>query len=211
MVLGWFLGNSRKNEIEIVKEEIKNSFSGVKVDIDKISQWVTHLNNQDVTREGHISSVREELATVKNDISELRDLVSGLTNDVSERVFTTPVQRQRKQTTVESVQTDVQTPVQTANFYGISNLSVTERAIIWLLANSELKLSYEDIAAMLGKTKSTIRGQINSIRQKSEGLIVESMEKNGKKRVYMSEEIKEKMLKKAKVSVRRGKKVRKSG
>ena len=207
--MNWFFGNSRKNEIEIVKEEIKNSFSHVKLDIDKISQWVTHLHGQDLTRERDFSSIKEDLSSMKNEIFELRDLVSSITGEASKGLFTTPLNSRRKQTTVDSVQTPVQTPVQTANFYGISNLSVTERAIVWLLANSELKLSYDDIAAMLGKTKSTIRGQINSIKQKSEGLIFEGIEKNGMKRVYMPQEIKEKILKKTKVSVRKGQKGKK--
>ena len=69
-----------------------------------------------------------------------------------------------------------------------------------------MKLSYHDLAAMLGKEKSTIRGQVNSIRQKSEGLIKEQVEENGKKRVYIPEEIKEKMLKKTKVRVKKNKK-----
>ena len=77
--------------------------------------------------------------------------------------------------------------------------------------NNDLKLSYEDLAAMLGKTKSTIRGQINSIKQKSEGVIEEYTEKNGKKRVYIPEETKEKLLKKAKVRVQIDKKGSKRG
>jgi hypothetical protein len=92
------------------------------------------------------------------------------------------------------------------NFYGFSNLTATERAIIWVLANSELKLSYDDLAAMLGKERSTIRGQINRIKQKSEGIIQEIVEGNGKKRVFIPEDIKEKMLKKSKVRVRIDKK-----
>lgn len=209
MVFNWIFRKPQNNEVEIVKEEIKNSFSHVRTDMDKISQWVTHLHGQDLNRENDVSSIKEELSSVKSDISELKDLVSSLTGEMSERVFTTPINSKRKQTAVEGVQTGVQTPVQTANFYGISNLSVTERAIVWLLANSELKLSYDDIAAMLGKTKSTVRGQINSVRQKSEGLILEAVEKNGMKRVYMPEEVKEKMLKKVKVSVRKGQKAKK--
>jgi hypothetical protein len=67
-----------------------------------------------------------------------------------------------------------------------------------------MKLSYDDLAAMLQKERSTIRGQINTIRQKSEGLIEESIEKNGKKRVFIPEEIKEKLIKKQKVRVKRG-------
>jgi hypothetical protein len=62
-----------------------------------------------------------------------------------------------------------------------------------------MKLSYEDLAAMLGKRKSTIRGQVNSIRQKSEGLIEEIVGENNKKRVYIPEKNKEILLKTRKV------------
>ena len=78
---------------------------------------------------------------------------------------------------------------------------MTERAILWILLNSDMRLGYEDLSTILGKEKSTIRGQINSIKSKSEGLIEESIERNGKKRVFIPEEIKEKMLKKQKVRV----------
>ncbi|MCK5044063.1 hypothetical protein KAR52_03620 [Candidatus Pacearchaeota archaeon] len=64
-----------------------------------------------------------------------------------------------------------------------------------------MKLSYDDLSAILGKERSTIRGQINVIKQKSESLIEELIEQNGKKRIYIPEEIKEKMLKKSKVRV----------
>ena len=209
MVFNWFFGNSRKNEINDIKNDVKNSFSSVKTDIDKLSQWVNHFHNKHNSHENDFNKIKEDLSTMKKEIFELKDLVSSLNEDVSNRVFKTAVGRLNKQTAVYAVQTPVQTPVQTGNFYGISNLSITERAIVWLLANSELKLSYEDISAMLGKTKSTIRGQINSIRQKSGGLITEVNEKNGKKRVYMPEEIKEKVLKKAKVRVKDDKKAKK--
>ena len=72
-----------------------------------------------------------------------------------------------------------------------------------------MKLSYEDIAAVLGKEKTTIRGQINTIKQKSNGLIQEIIEKNGKKRIFIPKEIKEKILKKQKVSVKKKKKTEK--
>ena len=121
---------------------------------------------------------------------------------VSKQVFKTPTAVEGKQTAVYAVQTGVQTGVQTPNF---ENFSVTERAILWLLLNYEEKLSYDDLAAMTGKEKSTIRGQINTIKAKSEGLIEEVVEKNGKKRVFIPEEMKEKLLKKAKVRVKKSK------
>ena len=58
-----------------------------------------------------------------------------------------------------------------------------------------MKLSYEDLAAMLGKRKTTVRGQINAIKQKNEGLIEEIVGENNKKRVYIPEKIKEMLLK----------------
>ena len=69
-----------------------------------------------------------------------------------------------------------------------------------------MKLSYDDIGAIMGKERSTIRTQINGIKQKSENIIKEMIEKNGKKRVFIPEEIKEKLLKKSKVRVKSRKK-----
>jgi len=68
-----------------------------------------------------------------------------------------------------------------------------------------MKLSYEDLSAMMGKSKATIRGQINSIKQKSEGLIEEQISENNKKRVFIPEEMREILLKTRKVSAKRGK------
>jgi len=78
---------------------------------------------------------------------------------------------------------------------------------LFLLLNTDMKLSYDDISAMLNKEKSTIRGQINAIKSKSESLIEEIVEKNGKKRIYIPENMKEKLLKKQKVRLKnKGKK-----
>jgi len=62
-----------------------------------------------------------------------------------------------------------------------------------------MKLSYEDIAVLLGKNVSTIRGQINSIKQKSgEGLISEILERSGRKRYFIDEKVKSTIFKKVK-------------
>jgi chromosome segregation and condensation protein ScpB len=77
-----------------------------------------------------------------------------------------------------------------------------ERAIVWALLNSEMKLSYEDLAALLGKDKSTIRGQINTIKQKNEGIIMEVRESNGKKRLYIPDEVRSMIIKSVKVKIK---------
>ena len=85
-------------------------------------------------------------------------------------------------------------------------------ALLWALlnANDGMKLSYDDLAALLGKNKSTIRGQINAIKQKNEGLIEEIRESNGKKRLYIPEKAKNFLLKSVKVRVKSNKKSQKA-
>jgi predicted transcriptional regulator len=117
--------------------------------------------------------------------------------------FKTNQRMLNKQTDVYTVQTSVQTDVQTPN---LSNFSITERAILFILLNTDMKLSYDDLSSMLNKEKSTIRGQINTIKSKSESLIEEIIEKNGKKRIFIPEKIKEKLLKKQKVRIKDTKK-----
>jgi hypothetical protein len=58
---------------------------------------------------------------------------------------------------------------------------------------------------ILGKDKSTIRGQINNIKQKNPGLIEELRELNGKKRLYISVVNKKEMVKSVKVRVKKEK------
>ncbi len=201
----WLFGSRYKK----LEEKTQEGFNSVKKDIEVIGKWVKHLDFKDKQVFDVINSLKEELSTMKDDIEGLRegvDLLSGMGKD--KQVF----EKKHvlgKQTAVEAVENGVQTAVQTANFYDIlRGLTSNERLVILTLLNSDMKLSYEDLAMLLGKERSTIRGQINSIRQKSEGLIEEITEKNGKKRVYIPEEIKEKLSKYAKVRVGKSKKVR---
>ena len=196
----WF--GSWKKEVERVKEDTKNSFDSVKKDISSVSEWIKHLNSEKNLQKKEIEEIKEILSSIKEEVAGLKNVVSIMNELKTNRVFKTPKQVFNKQTAVYAVQTGVQTGVQTPK---LSQFSVTERAILWILLNTEMKLSYDDLAAMLGKERSTVRGQINTMRQKSEGIIEEEIEKNGKKRVFIPEDIKEKMLKKTKVRVKSGK------
>jgi biotin operon repressor len=201
----WPFGN--KKEVKELQEKTEKSFELVKQDIESVGKWLKHLDSKDKQLFDSIFLIKEEISTIREELESLRE---GLTlksqDDEVKQVFKKlPVLS--KQTADEDVQEIVQTAVQTDNIYGILNkLSGNERVIVLALMNSDMKLSYEDLALLLGKERSTIRGQINAIKQKSEGLIEELTEKNGKKRVYIPEEIKEKMQKYAKVRVGKEKK-----
>jgi len=203
-MFGWFFG---KKEAERIKEETKKGFESVKKDIASVTGWIKHLDSEKNFQKKEIEEVKEILSTIRDEIEGLKNVVAMMNELEPNKVFKTPKQVFNKQTAVYPVQTGVQTGVQTPN---LEQFSITERAILWILLNTDMKLSYDDLAAMLGKEKSTVRGQINAIKQKSESLIEEIIEKNGKKRVYISEEIKEKLLKKSKVRVKNTKKSEKT-
>lgn len=198
---------TKKKSVKEIREETKKGFESVKKDMLSISEWIKHLNTEKNEQEKEIQSIKQSLNTINNNIEELNEKVEMFnvfgSNTQIKQPFKTNNKLFNKQPAVLDDQTTVQTTVQTPN---LNNFSITERAIIGVLLNSDMKLSYEDLATLLGKEKSTIRGQINTIKSKSESLIKESIEKNGKKRVYIPKEIKENIIKKTKVRVSKEKK-----
>ena len=195
-MFGWF---SWKKESKKIRDDTKIGFEFVKKDISSLTGWIKHLDSEKNIQKRDIDQIKYDLASIKNEIESIKNVISIMNNLKPKQVFKTNRGLLDKQTPVYAVQTGVQTGVQTPN---LDQFSVTERAILWILLNADMKLGYDDLSTILGKEKSTIRGQINAIKSKSEGLIEESIEKNGKKRVFISEEIKEKMLKKQKVRIR---------
>ncbi|MEM4703200.1 MAG: hypothetical protein QXP53_01820 [Candidatus Pacearchaeota archaeon] len=190
-----FLWFGRKREAAI-KEELKISFDAVKQDINKIGSWISHLHARDTHHDKKLEQISEEILKIKEDIDDIKSFISFFDSKLTSKVFKHPQTGVYKQPAVERVQTGVQTGVQTPFFnHFLKNLSVSERTIVWVILNSEMKLSCDDIAALLGKDKSTVRGQINSIKRKQEGLILEQFEKNGKKRYYIEEKVRELLLK----------------
>src|SRR3989344_2484899 len=193
MTISMFGFWNRKREVEEIKDETRKGFDHVKQDIQDVSKWVQHLKQREEEQQDQISEIKEILSSIRGELEDLRQEVSLVGS-----VAAVPKTGKNKQ--VFGKQMGVY-PVQTAVF---EQFSVTERTILWVLLNYEGKLSYEDIAVLLEKDKSTIRGQINMIRDKNEGIIEETVEKSGKKRVFIPDEIKEKVLKKTKVSAKRG-------
>lgn len=196
-----------KKEVEKIKEETKSGFESVKKDITSIGGWIKHLDSEKNLQKKEMEDLKEALSSIKEEIEGLKNVFTLMNELKPKHLFKTNKQVFKEQTGVYPVQTGVQTSVQTPK---LEQFSITERAILWILLNTDMKLSYDDLASMMSKEKSTIRGQINSIKQKSESLINEVIEKNGKKRIYIPDEIKEKMLKKAKVRVGKDKKSKKT-
>jgi predicted transcriptional regulator len=196
----------KKREIKLT-EETRKSFSAVKGDIEKVGRWIKHLNSQDKQLFDSINLLKQDLSSIQEEIVAIREGIELSNLGSEDKQLLAKQGVYNKQTAVGGVEKAVQTAVQTGNFYDIlRGLSSNERLLVFTLMQSEMKLSYEDLALLLGKERSTVRGQINAIKQKSEGLIEEYIEKNGKKRVFVPEEVKEKLSKYAKVRVKGKKK-----
>ena len=202
----WIFG--KKKKVEHLEKETKDSFEHVKQDFGKVGQWIKHIDGKHQSHESEIQQLKDQLEALQTDMAEVKEFISFFGPQMSKQVFKHPQTGGDKQQGCEVVQTPVQTAVQTGI---LSNLTVMERGIVWALVNSDqdMKLSYEDLAALLGKDKSTIRGQINTIRQKCEGLIEESIELNGKKRLYVPEKMRDFIVKSVKVRVKPKKKAEK--
>ena len=193
-------GSSKK--VKKLEDEVRHSFSEVKKDFEGVGKWIKHLDNRDKQVFDLISEVKREIASLNDEVEGVKEALS-ITNlaQEHEQVFKKTGVLNKQQAVFDVVE-PVQTAVQTGNFYDIlKGLSSNERLIIFTLMNTELKLSYEDIARVLGKERATIRGQINAIKRKSEGLLQELTEPTGKKRVFVSEEVRNKLEKYAKVRV----------
>ncbi len=203
-MFGFFKKRVETEDFEQLKGGVQTGFNSVKQDINSLTKWVKHLDTTDSKTKDEILEIHDDLSTIKDEMENIKNMLEIIGNKglfkQTQTVF-------NKQTAVGSVLNTVQTGVQTV-FLG--NLTTNERAIIFVLLNSDMKLSYEDLAAMLGKRKSTIRGQVNSIRQKSEGLIEEVVGENNKKRIFIPEKGKEVLLKTRKVR-KRGKRGEREG
>ena len=200
----WYPFRHKKN-IEELRSDVRDSFNHVKKDFNKVGEWITHLDDKHTIHKDEITSIKDNLLSIQSDLLEIKDFISFFGPQASKGSSKQTQTVSNKQTPMGAVQTVVQTDVQTDV---LSNLTVMERGIVWALLNSEMKLSYEDLAALLGKNKSTIRGQINTIKQKNDGLIMESRGFSGKKRLYVPDEIKANIIKSVKVKVNQSKKAK---
>jgi regulator of replication initiation timing len=194
----WWFSKKRGEELA---QKTESGFSAVKKDIDSVGKWIKHLDRRDKQLFDSISLLRQDLSSLKDEVGALSEGIGIVEEQAKNKQVFKKLPVLDKQMPVESVQKSVQTAVQTGSFYeNLKGLTGNERLLIFTLMNSDMKLSYEDLALLLGKERSTIRGQINSIKQKSENtLIQEIIEKNGKKRVFVPDNLKEKLQKYAKV------------
>ena len=195
-MFNWMFKKVKKEEFDTHKEAVQTALNSVKQDMANVSKWIKHLEQQDSSIKKDVQEIVQDFSSIKEDLEKLKEMIGQQKNDFEGSPIKQNQTARHKQTPVYDVQTAVQTTVQAAFF---NKLSLSEKAIVMILVNSDMKLSYEDLGAMTGKDSTTIRGQINTIRQKCPGIIEEQIEKNNKKRLFIPDKIKGILLRKAKI------------
>ena len=198
-MFNFFSKKAEKKDLEVLKQAVQTGFNSVRDDFGKTSTWIKHLNTADGDLKDDVNDLQEEVNSLREELENVKNMVGIIGNQKVFKNYKQPQTVFNKQTPFEGVLNTVQTGVQTVF---LDNLSTTERAIVFVLLNSDMKLSYADLAAMLGKRKATIRGQINTIKQKNDGLIEEFREVNGKKRLYIPENVRAMVIKSVKIKVK---------
>lgn len=180
-----FLGKKRFLKLE---KDVEQAFHEVKKDFKKVASWIDFIEGELKKNE----ELTEKVLLIENTIKkweEQEDFINLASQTNTNKHKQTP---KNKQQTAVHVQTAVQTAVQTDK---IGQLTPNERMILWALLNTETRLSHEDLATLLGKNKSTIRGQINTIKKKNPTIIQEFLEPTGRKRIYIPEKYKKNIIK----------------
>jgi len=206
----WLIHGRR--DVNKFKKKVENTFLNFRDDFDKVSNWISHLHSKNGENEKELLKIRHRLSNLEVNMQEIKNVMNYILDNIeklSENYESKEMFKQLskqgqtgvyKQTGVYAVQTPVQTGVQTPLQTSLEdkffkNLTKSEKILVGILLSNDLKLSCEDLAVLMNKNKSTIRGWINSIKKKSESLIVEVIENSGKKRYYINEEARSQLKK----------------
>jgi len=175
-----------------INDSLKNSFSKIKEDMFSLSSHVENLHDYKKNHSELIENLDSRIKILENFIEDV------LTNQA---LVQTESLSKQTQTNVRPKRTSVL--VQTEVLESLKRLTPMERSLVWALLNTDLKLSYSDLARILGKDESTVRGQVSNIKRKTDSLVLEKSENNGQKRFYIEERVKNKIMKKYKVKTKK--------
>ncbi|MEK6940815.1 MAG: hypothetical protein AABW49_02855 [Nanoarchaeota archaeon] len=176
-----------------IQTSLKISFKHIKSDIKILTEWIDHFNNKHDKHEEEVEKINLNVLSLNKRIIDIEKVISSLSKQ--QTAVQTPVRFKQPQTDNRFKQLFEPVQIKQAGDTFTKNMTPMERAIISVLLNTDLKLSYDDLRVAIGRDKSTIRGQVNNIKQKNSKLLKEVAESTGRKRFYIDEPTKNSILK----------------
>lgn len=195
----WFFKRKRDEHIEQrfvnLHSSLHTSFSNIKKDINDVGKWLGHFKNKHGNHDKKFELLNYRVNNIEEVLEELRAVWTRVQTAVQTGGLSKQPQTDSCPNSRPKLSKQEENEGELTILERLRNLTMMERAVVWALLNTDLKLSYEDLSVALGKDKSTLRGQINNIKTKNKGLIEEYIEKDGTKRFYISEKKKNEILK----------------
>lgn len=175
-------------------DSLNDSFSKIKDDMQGVGDWIKHLNETKHNHHEKIEDIHTRLRVVEEfmynflEQSPIEEVSKQLSKQEQTAVRLNQTEGLSKQ--LSKQRTDIKTDLERALY----SLTAMERAVVWSLLNTDLKLNYEDLSRILGKDRSTVRGQVNNIKRKIPELILEKSESDNSKRFFIDDEFKREIM-----------------
>lgn len=191
-------GGDVEKKFSQLHDSLSESFSRIKNDMESVGDWVKHFDDTNSKQHNKIDEIDRRLLKIEEfflnvfEQGEFDEMFGQVSKQEQTAVRPKQTVEPSKQSfgQVSKQQNGVQTDLERELY----SLTPMERTVVWSLLNTDMLLSYEDLARILGKDISTVRGQINNIKRKMPQLVIEKSESNGKKRFYIEEEKKREIL-----------------
>ncbi len=199
-LLAFLFGNKKIDKLETDVNRIKDELEYIKTEIENTRKMLLSLSStiknvdSELKKEAEkfnikMEEVEEKISILarstkigveaKKELENIKLKIDGLEKLVESKKIREKKKEPERKLPAVGAEDHVPLP-QHSDF--MKTLSRAEREIISVLLSSEIPLSYEEIAEKCGKSPSTVRDHINSIRRKAD--IIEVVEAPDRKKLF---------------------------
>ena len=191
----WFFKNKKEDydsKINSLDNLVKTSFSNVKDDMTKVSNWIKFFKTNEIKQDDQIKELNNKLERLISEVSSLKVLYEKAPEP--ER----SIERSSRSIVHERVQSFNRSNQSFMNVQSSLKGSFTpaQKKIISVLTVSDIPLEYENIAKELKLNIITVRRHINDIKRIGFDIKEKVSVDNGRKVFYLEKELKKSILSK---------------
>ena len=191
----WFFKNKKEDydsKINSLDNLVKTSFSNVKDDMTKVSNWIKFFKTNEIKQDDQIKELNNKLERLISEVSSLKVLYEKAPEP--ER----SIERSSRSIVHERVQSFNRSNQSFMNVQSSFKEALTpsQKRIISILTVSEVPLEYETIAKELKLNIITVRRHINDIKRVGFGIKEKMSIERGRKVFYIEKELKKSILSK---------------
>ncbi len=155
----WWLFKKRDNleqKFDNLHNSLHDSFSNIKRDVDTVNKWLGHFKNRHHEHDQKLELLSQRISTIEEFLEDIPDVWKGVQTAVQTGGVSKQLQTDSRPNNCPKLSKQLSKQYEEMTLIEkIRKLTIMERAVVWALVNTDLKLSYEDLGKALGKDKST--------------------------------------------------------